>query len=200
MAMKAGKPNNAEAESVACAIKLPCCRCLDGSATEIKIDTGLVPWRVTTPQSSIQQIAVPVASIPGSWTTLLAPAVWIGPPGQPEDIGDYEYELQFYVPNCRIPSDINVIGRAAADNRANIFLDSTSASPPLVPGFTTGDVTAFTAGPVTGTGIHKLRFVVTNDGGPTGLVVRATIIVRCPEELEHDPSGGTPITDGHSRD
>jgi hypothetical protein len=195
MVTKPGKPNSAE--SVACAIKLPCCRCLDGSATEIKIDTGLAPWRVTTPQSQYQQIAVPVASIPGSWTTLLAPAVWIGPPGQPEDVGDYEYELQFYIPNCMIPSDIHVIGQAAADNRANVFLDGGPLLA-VVPGFTSP--TPFTAGPVTGTGIHKLRFVVTNDGGPTGLVVRAAIIVRCPEQLEHDPLGGTATTDGHSQD
>lgn len=195
MAVKPDKPNSAE--SVACAIKLPCCRCLDGSSTQVNIDTGLAPWRVTTPQSQFQQIAVPVASIPGSWTTLLAPAVWIGPPGQPEDVGNYEYELQFYVPNCRIPSEIHVIGQAAADNRANVFLDNGPLLA-VVPGFTSP--APFNGGPVTGTGIHKLRFVVTNDGGPTGLVVKAAIIVRCPEELEHDPSGGTPTTDGHRQD
>jgi hypothetical protein len=152
---------------------------------------------VTTPQSPFQQIAVPVATIPGAWTTLLAPAVWIGPPGQPEDVGVYEYQLQFYVPNCRIPSEIRVIGQAAADNSANIFLDNGPLQG-VVPGFTSP--APFVAGPVTGTGIHKLRFVVTNEGGPTGLVVRAAIIVRCPEELEHDPFSGTPTTDGHSQD
>jgi hypothetical protein len=140
---------------------------------------------------------VPVASVPGSWTTLLAPAVWIGHPGQPEDMGDYIYDLEFYVPNCMIPSQIHVIGRAAADNRASIFLDGVPVPPP-VPGFTSP--TPFTAGPVTGTGVHTLRFVVTNDGGPTGLVVRAAITVRCPEQLEHALIEPLPTEDARGDD
>jgi hypothetical protein len=197
MATKPGKP--VPKEGLLCVVRVPCCRCVDGTSTEIRIDTGAVPWRVTTPLSSLQQAAVPVASIPGSWANQLAPAIWIGPPGQPEDVGVYEYELQFYVPDCVIPSQIYVSGKAAADNRATIYFDGNLTTNPVVQGFTNGHITPFTVGPVTGTGVHKLRFAVTNDGGPTGLIVQAAITVRCPDKLEHGVGGAVP-TDGSQQD
>ena len=182
MATKPGKPK--PAEGVLCAVKLPCCRCLDGTATEISIDTGAAPWRVTPPGSSYQLAAVPIPPVAGAWTNLLGPAVWIGAPGAPETVGDYEFELQFYVPDCLIPAEIYIKGRAAADNRADVFLD---ANPPggHIPGYDNLNVAAFTIGPVSGAGIHRLRFVVTNDGGPTGLIVQGVIVVQCPRVLEH---------------
>lgn len=188
MATKPGKPK--QAEGVLCAIKLPCCRCLDGTATEIPIDTGVAQWRVTPPGSAYQLAAVPIPPVPGAWTILLGPpAVWIGAPGAPETVGDYEFELQFYVPDCLIPAEILVNGQAAADNRADIWLDTTFTGI-TVPSYDNLGITSFVAGPVSGPGIHRLRFVVTNDGGPTGLVAKGFIVVHCPRELEHG-SGST---------
>lgn len=192
MAPKPGKPN--PTEGVLCAIKLPCCRCLDGTATEIPIDTGVAPWRVTPPGSAYQLAAVPIPPVPGAWTTLLSPpAVWIGAPGAPETVGVYEFELQFYVPDCLIPAEILVNGQAAADNRADIWLDTTFTGI-TVPNYANAGITSFVAGPVSGPGIHRLKFVVTNDGGPTGLVVKGFIVVRCPRELEHGPSSTGTVT------
>jgi hypothetical protein len=177
------KPN--AAEGVLCAIKLPCCRCLDGTETLIPIDTGVAAWRVTPPGSAYQLAAVPIPPVPGAWTTLLGPpAVWIGAPGAPETVGDYEFELQFYVPDCVIPAEIVVKGEAAADNWADIWLDTNSTGI-NVPTYDNSGITSFVAGPVSGPGIHRLRFVLTNAGGPTGLVVKGTIVVRCPRQLEH---------------
>lgn len=191
MATKPGKPK--PAEGVLCAIKLPCCRCLDGTATEIPIDTGVAPWRVTPPGSAYQLAAVPIPPVTGHWTALLGPpAVWIGAPGAPETVGDYEFELQFYVPDCLIPAGIKVTGQAAADNRADIWLD-TNFTGINVPNYADQGITSFTV-PVTGPGIHRLRFVVTNDGGPTGLVVKGFIVVHCPRELEHGSSSTGAVT------
>src|SRR3954470_2282602 len=177
-------------EPFLCVPQLPCCRCLDGTTTEIKIDTGFASWRVTSPLSPYQQPAVPIPTVPSVWANLLAPAGWVGAPGAPEAVGDYEFELQFYVPDCVIPADINVSGRAAADNHALIFLDANTTPVATVPNYSNGGITAFVAGPVTGSGIHKLRIVVTNEGGPTGLIVNAGITVRCPRDLEHGPNPG----------
>ena len=190
MATKPVKPK--PPEGTLCAIKLPCCRCLDGTATEFTIDTGVAPWRVTPPGYGYQLAAAPIPLLPGAWTTLLAPAVWIGAPGAPETVGVYEFELQFYVPDCIIPAEIFVTGQAAADNMADIFIDANGLTP-FVPTYTSA--TSFT-GQVSGSGIHRLRFFVTNEGGPTGLVVRGTILVRCPRELEHGPKGPATATGG----
>jgi hypothetical protein len=183
----ATKPKPVPKEGFLCIPKLPCCRCVDGTTTEINIDTGAASWRVTAPGGAYQQAAVPIPPHP-AWATLLGPAAWIGAPGAPETEGDYEFELQFYVPDCVIPAEILVTGQAAADNRADIFLDSSSSSLATVPSYDNSGITSF-VGSVSGAGIHRLRFVVTNDGGPTGLIVRAAIVVRCPRQLEHGPGG-----------
>lgn len=187
MATRPGKPKTPE--GILCVVRLPCCRCLDGTATEIPIDTGTAAWRVTPPGALYQQAAVPIPPVQGAWADLLGPAVWIGAPGAPETEGDYEFELQFYVPDCVIPAQIYVSGRAAADNRADIFLDSNTSPAGHVLGYDNANIAAFTVGPVSGPGIHRLRFVVTNDGGPTGLIVHGAILVRCPRQLEHGPAG-----------
>lgn len=177
-------------DQILCMPRLPCCRCLDGTATEIGINTGSAAWRVKSPLSQYQQPAVPIPIIPGSWASL-PPAVWIGAPGAPEAVGDYEFELQFYVPDCVIPAQIYATGQAAADNRAVIYMDSNTSPSGSVPGFDTNNITPFTAGPYVGAGIHRLRFVVTNDGGPTGLLVRGVIRIQCPREIEHGPRSQT---------
>ncbi|MBV9884746.1 MAG: hypothetical protein JO276_17185 [Sphingomonadaceae bacterium] len=165
------------------AVRIPCCRCLDGSRQPIEINTRTAAWKVAGPGSSNFQ---PVAADGNQAWWPVPPAGWVSPPGHPQSTGDYTYQLQFYIPPCIIPSQVVISGRFAADNRARVFLDqqlvaSSQGTPDY--GFLQGSVTPFNV-TVTTPGLHSLRVVVTNTGGVTGMVMQATIVAICPRDLE----------------
>jgi hypothetical protein len=172
------------------AIRIPCCRCLDGSKETIRIDTGAVPWQVSSPGSSAQQTAVGASN--AAWTNL-SPAKWVGPPGAPTAQGDYRYQVQIHLPRCIIPGQVTIKGRFAGDNSVKAFFDNAqiaASGGTANYGFLPGSVTPFTA-TTNAPGLHTLTFVVTNSSGPTGLAVEASITRVCPKELEH--SSAVPV-------
>lgn len=170
------------------AIRVPCCRCLDGSTFSVTIDTRRAAWRVTQPNGSGPQPVVP-ATHP-AWAAV-PPAGWVGPPGAPATVGDYEYELPFYVPPCVIDAPVQLSGRFGADNRARVFIDGnlvTQSQGPPNYGFQPGSITPFTT-TVTTPGLHRLRVIVSNIGGPTGLILQGTLTRTCPRDLERRERG-----------
>lgn len=172
-----------------CVVRLPCCSCTSNESPRIAIHTGTVPWRVTTPSSPYPLPANPVSPLPGPWTAALPPATWVGPPGANTTSpapGNYTYEMQFYVPNCVIPSTITISGQMAADNSARVYID---ANPTVLlflphPAYGAGAVGTFTTPPITGTGVHTLKVVVNNIGAQTGLLLRGYVNIACPSQTE----------------
>lgn len=174
-------------------ITLPCCRCLDGKSVTIKVSTGAVPWSVTPPGVGAPTVAAVAASNPAwvlpsnpAWTGA-PPAVWVGAPGAIETPGTYLFQMPFHVPKCIIPMQVKISGKFAADNSGQLYVDgnlvTASAGTPSY-GFLPGSVTPFTWTGTLAPGSHAIRFVVTNDDGPTGAIVAATITVTCPREAE----------------
>jgi hypothetical protein len=180
-----------------CVTRLPCCSCTRNDSPRIAIHTGSVPWRVTTPSSPYPVAATPVSPLPSTlpgWASE-PPAIWVGPPGAGinSPAGNYTYELEFYVPNCVIPSTITLSGEMAADNSARVYLDSNPAvihARPQPAYYVPG--TLFSTAPITGAGVHKLRVVVNNLGGYTGLLFRGFITVACPPITETGEAAPSP--------
>lgn len=164
------------------AIRIPCCRCLDGHTQTVTINTRAAPWRVDPPGVVPFQPVVPANNV--AWVPL-PPAGWVGPPGPPAFNSDYVYQLQIYVPRCIIPARVTFAGRFAADNRGRMYLDGNLIATSLT--FTVP--TPFSSVPL-GPGIHTLNVIVHNDYGPTGLIVQGAITIVCPRELEQ---GGGPL-------
>jgi hypothetical protein len=164
-------------------ITLQCCMCVDGSTQTRSIDTGTgAPWRVTPPNALPSQAAVqvPPGQIPRGWTNLL-PARWVRHPAAVA-AGDYVYQLRIMVPTyCVItPAAISVAGQYAAANGGSLQVNAN-------PAVNTNPSTGFAAPtnvPVTALvpGLNIVRVRVNNLGGPTGLLVRAVVSLRCPTQ------------------
>lgn len=159
------------------AIELPCCRCLDGKKTSVNVSTGTAPWSVAFGNSG----AAPAGLVSNVAWTPVPPGKWIGPGSDKE--GDYTYQMPFQVPKCLIPMQVTISGKFAADNSAKLSIGgNVVASSQGTPnyGFLPGSVTPFTWSGTLAPGPQSITVVVTNSGGPTGLVVAATITVTCP--------------------
>lgn len=179
------------------AVRVPCCRCLDGTTRTIAINSGTSPWQVSNPGAP--NVFAPAVSATNVAWTQLPPARWIGPVGGNSATGDYVYQLQIYVPRCVIPATVRIIGHFAADNRARLLHNGNQIAASLgTPdyGFLPGSVTPFTVNNLTA-GLHTLQLVVTNSGGPTGAVIRANVTSTCPRDLEH--GGPRDLTEGPAR-
>jgi len=164
-------------------VRVPCCRCLDGSQQRVNLDTRTAPWRVSGP--AVVGLPLAVAATNVSWAPV-PPAGWVGPPGNPTAVGDYTYAIRVFVPRCVIPARVMLSGRFGADNSARVFLDgnqiATSQGTPNY-GFLPGSITPFSA--QVGPGLHTIRVIVRNIGGPTGMILQGQLTFTCPRETEH---------------
>ncbi len=164
------------------AIRVPCCRCLDGTRQTINLNTRTAPWRVSRPGSSTNQPVVPAGNV--SWAPV-PPAGWVGPRGNPTTVGEYTYVLQLYVPHCTIRARVVMSGRFGADNSARLFLNSSQiAASQGTPnyGFLPASITPFTG--VLIPGLNTISVIVRNSGGPTGMILQGQVAITCPRERE----------------
>jgi hypothetical protein len=159
------------------AIHLPCCLCVDGRRIRVRINTRAAPWFVRNPGSGTFNPVVPANNL--AWTSGLAPAGWVGPPGAPTAVGDYVYELRVVMPRCLIRPVVRVVGRFAADNRATTTIGTTTST---TPGFTLGSIRPFGGALSSNPGTQTIRITVRNDGGPTGLVALGVVEIICPRQ------------------
>lgn len=162
-------------------VRVPCCRCVGGRPLRITINTRTAPWQVASPGSGIGPV-VPAGNV--SWAPV-PPAGWVGPQGAPTTVGDYTYFIRIQVPRCTIPARVTLSGRFGADNSARVFLDANQiAASQGTPnyGFLPGSITPFST-PLA-PGVHTLRVIVRNIGGPTGMILQGQITVTCPTSLE----------------
>jgi hypothetical protein len=172
------------AQPCPCAVNSICCQCADGSTKQVDLSTGIAPWRVTGPSSGPSQLVIGGGN--SAWTASLPPAAWVVPPGAPQTVGNYQYTLQYNVPQCVIPANTVMTVQFASDDGATIAGTSFTSS-----GFAASSIPTFTL-PATFTtpGPHTLIVNVNNVTGPTGLLVRATITTRCPLQ---QPTGAAPM-------
>ncbi|MET1110560.1 MAG: hypothetical protein ABWX67_03440 [Allosphingosinicella sp.] len=175
-------PAQAQAPRPAAGVRLPCCRCLDGTSTSADVSTGTAAWSVAFGSGAAQPV-VPASNV--SWTPV-PPGKWVGPAGN-SAIGDYSYTMPFQVPKCVIPMQVTISGKFAADNVGKLYIDGNfvkASQGTANYGFLPGSVTPFSWTGVLTPGAHAIKMVVTNTSGPTGVVVAATITVTCPREIE----------------
>lgn len=161
---------------------LPCCRCL-GDVVMLDLGTGK-----SSPIDPLWKVnggpAYTTPPYPG-WITTLAPANWIQPVASPTPSpqvpgGVYKYTVQFNVPTCTIPSEVRLEGKFAADNSAKVFLDGNPVTACTVPTCFKGPTAPVSFSvPSILPGPHTLTIDVTNNGGPSGLVVAAQLKGEC---------------------
>jgi hypothetical protein len=161
-------------------VSMPCCKCL-GTAPDLvrDISTGQ-----TSPNDLLWTVnnGVPKTSNPvnGNWATTF-PTGWIEP-ATVQSNTTYTYKLVFNVPNCTIPMGVRLDGKYAADNSAVASLDggpiASCAGPDC---FSSSGGQAPVSFSVTSIspGTHVLQFDVTNGGGISGLIVKATLKTHC---------------------
>ena len=110
---------------------------------------------------------------------------------EPERAGKhrFKYTLQFVVPKCTIPMDVQLEGSFAADNSAKAFLDgvpiASCAGPKCFATTQAGGqapVAFNVAVPSTGPTNHTLEIQVTNLTGPSGLIVNARLKTACKKD------------------
>lgn len=167
-------------------VSLGCCECL-GKTTSLDLSTGQGGaatdplWRVNG------NLAYITSPFPGWFTGL---SKWIQPTASatPGNVaaGNFSYVVRFMVPRCTIAmSEVRIEGKYAADNGAKVLLDGSSiASCPGIHCFKAPDAPASFAASITTPGVHTLQIDVTNEGGPSGLQVNATVRGQCKREAQ----------------
>jgi hypothetical protein len=185
---------------------LQCCQCAGPDAPQgaaMALNTGSSLWSVTLPGSSTPQATAPSSN--AAWTpslgTLLPPAHWISPLGNPTTIGTYSYQTQFDARRCTIPSSITVSGQFLADNKGSIYVDGVFVKSSVGTanyGFLPGSLTSFSYTIPAGSsgGIHTVEMRADNTSDVTGVVVQLTIKRNCPRSIEM--SNGGQIDEGSS--
>jgi hypothetical protein len=177
-------------------VRVPCCRCVDGSILRVNLNTRTAPWRVRAPGSPIFVPVVPATNV--AWTNGAAPAGWVSHPngGLP---GVYIYELRIQVPRCMIRSQISLAGVFSADNGVTLSLVRPAGAPitlgvrppPIAfQGVSNFPVPPLAANAMATPGTYILRATVINLGGPSGFVLRGQLVVRCPRDpaIGHGPA------------
>ncbi len=173
---------------------LQCCQCAGPEAPQgaaLALNTGSSQWTVTGPGGTSPQATIPSSN--PAWLpvlgTLLPPAAWISPVGNPTTVGAFSYKTQFDARRCAIPSTITVSGQFLADNKGSIYVDGvfvkSSVGTPNY-GFLPGSLTSFsyTIPAASSGGVHTVEMRADNSGGPTGVVVQLTVKRNCPKSAE----------------
>jgi hypothetical protein len=171
------------------AVRVPCCRCVDGRVHVVNLNTRTAPWRVRRATPSPTPFVTVVPAGHSAWTTAAAPAGWVS---HPSGIvaGSYVYELRIQVPRCLIGGRMTIDGVFSADNGGTLALIRPNntvvglGTRPLPNGFTA--ITTFSPTAMAGPGTYILRATVRNLGSVSGFVLRGRILVRCPR----DPAAG----------
>ena len=162
------------AAQVAPVAQLNCCRCLDGPASSLNLNTGQA-----SPADQLWTVngvaATTSASPNGNWLTSI-PTGWIEP--AVSSAGPFRYKTSFIVPNCTIPMAVSLSGRFAADNNGVVTLDGTTVLASCTGNncFSSSGGAPFTFNvPSIAPGFHTLQVDVNNLNGVTGLSVQATL-------------------------
>ncbi|MBX7170007.1 MAG: hypothetical protein K1X72_03545 [Pyrinomonadaceae bacterium] len=169
--------------------KLPtlgCCKCLEGSNT---LDLSTIQGNNWTVNGS--PVAFPT-SIHGAWNLNIGSAKWVstninGSIGNVPQ-GDYEYKLQFFIPNCTIGQEVKLAGNLGADDDVKFYLDNTSSTPLSQCGggwcFNTQNSPPAFSTTITTPGIHTLIVQVHNSGlTPSGMFMNAKLVSKCSTKL-----------------
>ncbi|WP_218510008.1 hypothetical protein [Variovorax sp. dw_308] len=175
--------------------KLECCKCV-GETASLDLSTGVATW-------IYKGSAAPTITPYQYWTTEVATnktidtgsvASWINinnTNSAPQ--GNYQYTLDFNLPDCVIGSTINIEGVFSADNDASVYLDNVNAASLLGRtsvgqtanyGFMNGHGGVFNKTVVLSPGNHKLIAVVYNDGSFSGFQMKSKMTRKCQENVE----------------
>ena len=165
-------------------IKIPCCVCAGTTTAITTLSSGSVPWSASGPTGS----GMAVASANPAWTTMLSPAHWISPPGNPTAPGTYTYSIHIQLPNCALNGPVEIDGSFLADNTGTLVVDgktikSSQGTPNY--GFLPGSLTPFSFS-LSGSGVHTISLQAVNSDGPTGAVISMVAKRKCPG----DPKAG----------
>lgn len=165
------------AAQVAPVAQLKCCRCLDGPASSLNLNTGQAS--PTDQLWTVNGVAATTSTSPnGNWLTSI-PTGWIEP--AVASVGTFRYKASFIIPSCTIPMAVSLSGRFAADNNGVVTLDGTViASCTGNNCFSSSGGAPFTFNvPSIAPGFHTLQVDVNNLNSVTGVSVQATLRAVC---------------------
>jgi hypothetical protein len=121
-----------------------------------------------------------------AWISTLTPAKWIQPVASPTPspnvpAGIYRYIVKFNISPCpagKVQLDV----KFAADNSAKVLLDGAqiTTTPCLNTCFKAPQAPVSLSVPSLSPGAHTLEIDVTNNGGPSALIVNAKLKRSCP--------------------
>jgi hypothetical protein len=150
-------------------------RCKD---LRMDISTGVAQWWLTAvPGPPFVVGPAPIATPPCSaWVPATGSAKWVGTSGSNSGAkGDYTYELSFCL--CWTFQNAQINLKLWSDNHAKLFFNGSPTTPPATvnnPPFTgSGLAVNITSGFIVG--MNKLTVVVTNNEGPTGMLLSGAL-------------------------
>ncbi len=181
-------------------LTLKCCQCTGRELSDVQINTGVAPWKLTSGPTSL--LPGPQPNIPAAWASASG-ATWVGPSATAGSAGAapgvYVYQLRVVVPTCMIRSTITIKGKYWADNHASMAITgatgavistTTAGVPNPGYGFVQANFGSFSAALPQGySGTVTLTITVNNTSGPTGLLVSGLVAQRCAT----DGAGPPPI-------
>ena len=146
-------------------------RCQD---LTLDISTGVGEWQLTAvPTGS----SLTIDNVPtrGRWARPTGSALWVGSSNLTEYVGEYTYELSFFL--CWTFENALMTFELWADDSAELFLNGSPTDPPTTVGSPPYKGTGLAVEITTGflVGMNKLTVVATNNGGPTGILLKGTL-------------------------
>jgi hypothetical protein len=145
--------------------------------------TGAAMWEVQHPGQSTYSWAI-LTPRNDAWIAPPVSAVWVSPSGdenKDDSSGEFIYRLRFKL--CSGFSDPVINFALAADDKAQVKLNGQNVSGSGTPNYVS--MTNYSISNGFKIGDNELTVIVNNAGGPTGLLINGTILVKggqCPGE------------------
>lgn len=145
-------------------------RCQD---LKLNISSGTAQWGLTqvAAGSTLVVGAAPVVAVPVSSWAVSPNSKWLGSSKTGEAKGEYTYELEFCL--CWSFEKAVMNFTVWTDNEATVFLNSTQLGTTSSTSFS-GPGTPINTSSGFQSGVNKLKVVVKNSGGPTGMMLSGT--------------------------
>lgn len=157
---------------------LGCCKCLGGTNTLDLSTISSNNWTVNG------NPVVPVTQIHSAWNINPGPAKWVSTSagGGNGSAGNFDYKLNFVVPECTIQQKLTLSGNYGGDNTVTVYLDNTTNPVSSCPGiwcFSTSHQPLPNFSTPISPGPHTLIVRVNNAGGPSGMFINARLTGDC---------------------
>jgi hypothetical protein len=173
-------------ETIIKAPTLGCCKCLGGTNTLDLSTLSSNNWTVTNGGITNPAVFLAGSQINSAWNINPGPAQWVSTSASSGtgSGGDFDYKLNFVIPDCAIRQSITLAGSYGGDNNVALYLDSITGANLIAQCagnwcFSTSHQPLPTFSKNVNPGPHALIVRVNNVSGPSGMFINAKLTGNC---------------------